>query len=199
MCENEPNFDNNIFPLKSRRKRSRFTRWESEEPAEEWIQAQYGGVYRLGFKRIIYPIQQCANSAAPHPSKSSHDREVVYRFPKTGMKFDFCVSTQAQKTKTVLLRNKNHGHFDLYCSRINSRMYLKGLRSVLLSWRVAAVWALARSSWANILTRSGIVISLRHQYKSTRSLNSSANSPLYTIYTFTWNHWVRIVILSYFY
>lgn len=151
---------------------------------------------RLGFKRIIYPVQQCANSAAPRPSKSCHDREVVHRFPKTGMKSGSRVSTHAPQTKTVLLSDKKKSErSDVCSSRIDSRVRLNALRSVLISWRVAAVWALARSPQANILTRSGMVVSLRHQYKPTRSLKSSANPPFFTTYTFAQTHRARVVNL----
>lgn len=45
----------------------------------------------------------------------------------------------------------------MYSRLIESRVRLNALRSVLISWRVAAaVWALARSTQANILTRSGM-------------------------------------------
>lgn len=54
-------------------------------------------------------------------------------------------------------------------SRSNDRVRLNALQCTLLSWWVAAVWALARSPQANILTRSRTAVSLRHTYEPTRS------------------------------
>lgn len=107
MCENEPNFDSNIFELKSRRRQSLSARRESEQMQHEqrWIQEQNrrwcGQVLTASDEDI--QSKQCANSAAPRPLKSCHDWEVVHRFPKTDIKSDFCVVCQASTPKTGLL------------------------------------------------------------------------------------------------
>lgn len=81
----------------------------------------------------------------------------------------------------------------------NDRVRLNALPGALLSRWVAAVWALARSPQANILTRSRTAISLRHIYNPKRSPNTDLNSAVFKRHSLELNQMARIPILVPFY
>lgn len=139
-----------------------------------------GAADSIGYKRMIYPSQQCANFRRTAPvgrvttvksltvsRKNAWNTASVSRHKSNGIK----------KMSSVDDKSEQSG---LYNSRINSTVRLNALCSMLICWWVPAVWALARSTQANILTRIPTVVSLRHQYKPTRSLNINVKSPVFT-------------------